>query len=115
MSETPNPDPERNPERSPEEGSREDTDAPPSRAASAAETPSPAGDDEPSSPAHEAAPQSAETAVTDQEYPSGGGRRVTSRTVNRREVTEHTVETITEDIPLEAYQGPSSTHPAPVG
>lgn len=52
----------------------------------------------------------------DQAAASGaGGRRVTRRTVNRREVTEHTEETITEDIPLEAYQGPSSTHPAPVG
>ena len=43
------------------------------------------------------------------------GRRVTRRTSDRREVTEHTQETITEDIPLEAYQGPGSTHPAPVG
>ena len=43
------------------------------------------------------------------------GRRVTTRTTNRREVTEHTQETITEHIPLEAYQGPGSAHPAPVG
>ena len=43
------------------------------------------------------------------------GRRVTRRTVDRREVTEHTQETITDDIPLEAYQGPGSAHPAPVG
>ena len=43
------------------------------------------------------------------------GQRVTRRTVDRREVTEHTYETITEDIPLAAYQGPGSAHPAPVG
>jgi hypothetical protein len=42
---------------------------------------------------------------------------VTRRTVDRSEVTEHTVETVTEDIPLEAYayQGPVSSHPGPVG
>lgn len=44
-----------------------------------------------------------------------GGRRVTRRTVDRSEVTEHTVETITEEIPPEYYQGPASAHPAPVG
>ena len=47
--------------------------------------------------------------------PGAGGRRVTRRTVDRSEVTEHTVETITEEIPPEYYQGPTSTHPAPVG
>lgn len=46
---------------------------------------------------------------------SPAGRRVTRRTVNRREVTEHTEETITEDLPLEAYQGRVSSHPEPVG
>ena len=49
------------------------------------------------------------------EVATRSGRRVTRRTVDRSEVTEHTVETVTEDIPIEAYQGPASAHPAPVG
>lgn len=44
---------------------------------------------------------------------AASGRRVTRRTVHRRESEETTEETITEDLPV--YQGPTSTHPAPVG
>lgn len=44
-----------------------------------------------------------------------GGHRVTRRTVRRREFTEHVDETITEDVPLQAYQAPAGKHPNPVG
>jgi hypothetical protein len=53
------------------------------------------------------------TAVPDLDTSTRAGRRVTRRTVHRRETETHTEETITEDLPV--YQGPSSAHPAPVG
>lgn len=67
------------------------------------------GDETSSATTYEPSPQ------TSEETTEVKGRRVTRRTIDRREVTEYTEETITEDIPLEAYQGPPSRHPAPVG
>lgn len=57
-----------------------------------------------------------ERTETETVYESGpSGHRITRRKVRRREMTEEVDETITEDIPFEAYQAPSSSHPLPVG
>lgn len=68
-------------------------------------------DTEPGAGEEVAAGAATEDAVPDE--PDAAGRRVTRRTIHRRESEETTQETITEDVPL--YSGPVSDHPAPVG
>jgi hypothetical protein len=93
----------------PADSDNDDRDPAPDAAAARAETDAPRVEGETSSPP---ADDPAAGGVI-----AGGhrGHRVTRRTVRRRETAEDLEETITEEVPIEAYQAPTAAHPAPVG